>query len=395
MMNNQERRDLNGFLLRKNPVTMKTKINNRFIVTILTIVCILLLGGCEKKEDIIVGFSGCLTGRLSALGISGRDGVLLAVDQINRNQGINGRKVKLIVKDDRQDSKTALRVDRELIEKGAVAVIGHMTSSMSAEATPLFNSERRVLLSPTSTTNDLSGKDDYFLRTGLPDIAQTNQLAAYATTTLNLKKMAGIFDQTNQVFTKGWINNFAEAFQENGGELKPIISFTSAKKTNYRELSENLTRNKPEGVVIVAGSLETALFSQHLKKSFPDLLILTSGWAKTQGLIENGGPAVEGIVLPQSHNPNSTRQTYLSFKKQYQDFYGKIPDFAAAGGYDAAMMLFEALQETTDPNQLKEAILNLKDFNGLQGRIRMDSYGDAIRKTYLVTVKNGQFFTLE
>ncbi|MFP3912631.1 MAG: ABC transporter substrate-binding protein [Desulfobacteraceae bacterium] len=75
--------------------------------------------GCDReKEPIRLGFSGCLTGRLSDLGTSGRNGVILAVEQVNAAGGINGRPVELIVRDDRQDTAEALRVDRELMAGG-------------------------------------------------------------------------------------------------------------------------------------------------------------------------------------------------------------------------------------------------------------------------------------
>jgi len=369
--------------------------NHRIKASIILIVVLSFLIGCENKEDIIVGFSGCLTGRLSSLGIAGRNGVLLAIDQINKAQGINGHKVKLIIKDDQHDPKTALKVDQELIESGAIAVIGHMTSSMSLIVTPLFNKEHRVLLSPTSTTNDLTGKDDFFLRTALPDIGQTNHLANFVITELNIKRMIGIFDRTNQSFTEGWIQNFATAYRKSGGKLRTIISFASTDKTDYLTLSKRLLKDNPGAVAIVAGPLETALLSQHLKRLSPGLQLLSSGWAKTADLIENGGPAVEGIILPQSHNSNSKQPEFLEFKKQYTEFYGKPPNFAATGSYDATRMLFQALKKTTNPSLLKNTILNIRNFKGVQGNIRLDTYGDAIRKTFLVTVRNGQFLTLE
>jgi branched-chain amino acid transport system substrate-binding protein len=76
--------------------------------------------GCEKKkEPIKVGFVGGLTGRLSDLGSGGRNGVMLAVEEINNAGGISGRPVELITKDDKQDPEVAVKVDKELIDERA------------------------------------------------------------------------------------------------------------------------------------------------------------------------------------------------------------------------------------------------------------------------------------
>ncbi len=104
--------------------------------------------GCEKKENPIkVGFVGGLTGRLSDLGTAGRNGVILAVEEINSRGGINGRPVELITKDDKQDPELSLRVDRELVDEGVAAIIGHMTSVMSMAVLPFINEEKILMIS--------------------------------------------------------------------------------------------------------------------------------------------------------------------------------------------------------------------------------------------------------
>ena len=88
---------------------------------IVIIGCILLLvmgvSGCENTQPIKVGFVGGLTGRHSDLGITGRDGVIFAVEEINRAGGLNGRSVVLVIRDDKQDPEVARQVDKELIEE--------------------------------------------------------------------------------------------------------------------------------------------------------------------------------------------------------------------------------------------------------------------------------------
>ncbi len=95
----------------------------------------------NRNNTIKIGFSGCLTGHLSDLGIGGRDAVILAVKEINAKGGVNGKKIKLIIKDDKNDPAAAVKADKELVSSGCIAIIGHMTSSISiADARVLFKS---------------------------------------------------------------------------------------------------------------------------------------------------------------------------------------------------------------------------------------------------------------
>ena len=85
-----------------------------------TFFAFVLFSGCQNSEPIKIGFSGGLTGRLADLGLNGRNGVILAVEEINRNGGVAGRQIELLIRDDRQDPDVARTVDEELITKGSL-----------------------------------------------------------------------------------------------------------------------------------------------------------------------------------------------------------------------------------------------------------------------------------
>lgn len=352
------------------------------------------LSSCEK-EEIKVGFSGCLTGRLSDMGIAGRDGALLAVSQLNEQGGIGGRKVRLIVKDDKQEAATAITVDQELIDEGVVAIIGHMTSSMSLAVLELINREKIVMISPTSTSNQLTGLDDYFIRTALPDRIQIKQTANLAINKLNLGKIAILHDISNKAFTEGWRTTFSELFTDLGGVVVFQQSFTSGKDVGFKEIAESVIDSEAQGVVLIAGALDTALFSQHLRLQNDKLPLIATGWAKTPELIKHGGNSVEGLMLPQTHDSQNQNPRYLKFIKDFQENFGYEPNFAATGAFDAANLLFEAIGKAENQTDIKKAILSLKKFAGTQSVIEIDRFGDANRETFMMSVQNQTFVTLE
>ena len=173
----------------------KTKIYKSCFMSLFLIS--LIVFGCGDNEPIKIGFVAGITGRTSELGISERAGVMLAVAEVNASGGIKGRPIELIVKDDQNDTKTALEVDQELIERGVVAIIGHATSTMTKAVVPLVNQSKILMISPTASTTDLSGMDDFLIRiTPLSD-AEMSALAELANNR-DIKTIAIIYDFSNK-----------------------------------------------------------------------------------------------------------------------------------------------------------------------------------------------------
>lgn len=348
--------------------------------------------GCDReKAPIKLGFVGCLTGRLSDLGTSGRNGVILAVEQVNVAGGIHGRPVELIIKDDKQEKSEAVRADQELIAQGVVAIIGHMTSAMTMAVIPLINEQEMLMISPTTSTNALQGLDDYFVRVIPPNSAETHHLAQYAYREMGARTMTAACSLVNQAYTEGFLEDFTRAFQSLGGKVVSVEGFESGRQTDFITLARSLLRPNPDGVLMVAGSLDAAMICQHIRMLPSRTPILSCGWAMTDDFIQHGGRAVEGVVFSQLFDNKSRDESYVAFKTQFEVRFGNLPDFAASHGYEAARVVLNALSKNPDPEALKSTLLAQGTFEGVQGDLTMDQYGDPRRKRHLLRVKNGQF----
>jgi branched-chain amino acid transport system substrate-binding protein len=379
--------------------SMKNVKRKMFRTAFLLAACISLLSGlsgCDRKsQPVKIGFAGSLTGQFSDLGLAGRNGAILAVEQINNAGGIQGRPVELIVKNDQNDPDVAVQVDTDLINEGVAALIGHMTSTMSKAVVHLFNDAKIVMVSPTTTTNDLTGLDDYFFRTCTPDLDQTQQLIRYAFHERGLKKLAVVYDLANRGYSEGWVQNARSEFERLGGNFSRVVPFTSGKDTTHSDIVKELLSSHPEGILIIAAAIDTATICQELRKAGSHLPVFNSGWAAIPKLIQHGGSAVEGIALIRTFDEQSTREHYLEFKKHYYERFKIEPNFAAAGAYDAAQQLLNALAHAETPEHVKKAIAAQPLFHGLQGDISMDQYGDPRRDVFIFTVKNGEFTHLK
>lgn len=132
---------------------------------VLPIVLVFSLQGCFDKEDkeMKIGFIAGLSGKYSALGTSIRDGFILAFDEVNNT--INGKKIKIIQKDDKQDKDEAKKAIDYFVNNNIKLIVGNATSSMTAVSLPVINQQKdSLLISATSSSDDFTALDDNFLR---------------------------------------------------------------------------------------------------------------------------------------------------------------------------------------------------------------------------------------
>ena len=349
------------------------------------------LTGCSNEEPVKIGFIGGLTGRVADLGTSGRNGAILAVEQRNSMGGVNGRPVHLITIDDKQDKKKAAQALTSLLDQKVEAVIGHMTSSMSVANVPLVNKRKIVMMSPTSTTTYLKNLDDYFFRVCATTDNYGAEMARYFRNTKHLDKVIVIYDLGNKAYTESWTNHFSEEFTKLGGEIVQKATYTSGPETHFTEVVQQALQLETEGIIISGNAVDAARISQQIRKVNTSIPIGTSEWAATEKLIDLGGISVENVVVSQFFDRYSTLPRYIKFRDEFKKRFGQNPGFASVGGYDAANVVLDALEQKEKNQDLKQTILNIGTFDGVQGKITLNRFGDSDRATYLSVIQNGKF----
>lgn len=362
-------------------------------VLLLFVICLLIFA-CEKKTTIKIGYMGPLTGRLSDLGISGRNGAQLAIDHANQQLKEQKIELQLIAKDDRQDVEACLEVGQELVDEGVRAVIGPMTSDMSLAVLPLFEENGVTIISPTASTPKLTGLDDRFLRVNPPDRTEALSLAKYAAEELNLSHIVVFYDISNKSFSEGLYKTFDAALQQMGEIQVSAAPYLSDESVNFSELVAESLQKETDGVFLIASSLDSAQISQQVRKGFPDIAILATGWAMTDDFIQHGGKYVERAIFSHYHNNNSKAPAYIAFVKDYEEHFGNRPDFIAALSYNAARVIVEALEKNRDMDKIKETILQIGTFPALQGELKLDNAGDAYLERHYISIANGEYVDL-
>lgn len=350
--------------------------------------------GCSKP-DIKIGFAAGLTGRYSELGKSGMYGAMLAVDEINENGGINGRKLDLVIKDDKSDPKTSLDVDIELKESGCVAIVGHYISSVSSLTVPYVNNNDLLMISPTITTTNLSGRNDNFLRVA-PDVSRQAD-GLYELINSDRKINVGIFYSDENIAYSGDLKNvLVKKFNENGMIKYYEIPFSKEKPLITKNTIDMINMNSFDSIVIIASADDTAILCQYLYQNKLIIDKYCSTWALTGDLISHGGKSVEGMKGVNFVDYSSTNIDYINFKNAYMKKYSIEPDFSSIYSYETIKILEKALMKSKahSASEIKKTILAEGVFTGLQSEFSLDSFGDCERNLFVSKIVNSRLVAI-
>jgi branched-chain amino acid transport system substrate-binding protein len=353
----------------------------------------LLLSSCVVHSPIRVGFVGQLSGRESDLGIAERNGALLAVEEINARQGIAGRRIELIIKDDQGLPEVAQQVDRELVDEGVVAIVGHVTTAQSLAGLAVTKPAGVVMLSPSASSMELSGLDDGFFR-ACSDNQQDVRMLAAKMLEQGQQSLVIYYDQNNSAYALAYADGVQAAFEAGGGVVLEKVALP-ADAPDFSALVMLGRSAEPDAMLVIASAVDTALLIQRARLMDWNPAMYVSDWAYSEALVQTGGQAVEGVQLVAAFDMQMDTIALRNFKQRYQQRFGYEPNFGAMQGYESVILLERALQQTGGRAEgLPDALRSLENEVILGDPITMDAYGDVLRPVYWIQVQNGQLVTL-
>ncbi len=348
-----------------------------------------LLLGCSPTPPVRIGFVGGLSNGGSDIDQDGRNGLMLAVEQRNQTGGVHGRTIELLVQDHGQTPDKVLAAIQTLVDAKPDAVVGPFSSGVAATLLPVVNQAQLVLLSPTVTSLDFVGKDDFFIRLNR---STRDNAADYADMLYQRgqRKTAVAYDTRNASFSASWLKEFRTAFVAHGGSVVAEVAFGTADAGMAATVRQMLD-GRPDGLLFIAKTADVALLAQQAEKLAPGLPKSAAEWASSEALMALGGRAVEGLLTAQAFQRDDDSARYRAFHAAYLARFAREPGFSALAGYDAATVLLQALDQRTAGESVKDAILQHGPYQGLQQTIRFDRFGDTNRKMYFTEVHAGRF----
>lgn len=371
---------------------MKFKNSTLIILFIICISNLLYLSGCSKSPDPIkIGVLGTMSGINSDLSVSGRRGIELAIDEFNKAGGLKGKKLELVVKDDKNDSILALNLQKEFIKENISVVIGPYTSGMIVNSMNYLKDKDILFLGPTLSSDSLSGIDDNLIRF----IATTNEQAMVLANIAHKnqdKKFAVVYDLDNKGFNDSLYNNFKKLLELNKGEIILTKTFSSSLNVNYSSLAKDVLNSGATALFIIGNSKDNAEITQHIRKLNSKVHIYSPLWSNTADLIRTGGNAVEGMFIVGAIDLNDKSTEFVRFRDAYLDRYGENPTFSSVYSYETICALLAAMK--MGPNlmssTIKNNIIKTRYFQGLQNNYSIDKFGDTTRKYMIFKIESGQ-----
>lgn len=371
-------------------------VKRKGIIWIVFIVVIgLIIGRYMMTRPIYIGFSAGLSGHWSQLGVQVRNGFLKGVEDINATGGIKGRKIIPVIMDDRNDNDYTDVLIEEMLSKKIDFFIGFSISSMTPSIEKIMDRSDIFIISPTMSTNALTGRDDNFFRVCNASAAEAKSLLAILKED-GLRDFAILHDVSNRPYTGPMRDIIVELAPDYGLNLVHEEGFNS-KNVNYDVMIERLMSKGPKQIVTITSGVDTAEIVQRLRVAGSDAVLYAGAWATTDDLLVNGGKALEGMRVNGLSDISSTRESFLAFKEEIKASYGDEPTFPQIFGYESIQILKEGMVKANsfDTEDVKAAIIDIREFEGLQHTIEIDSFGDAHRPYYVYIVEDGQFKSLK
>jgi branched-chain amino acid transport system substrate-binding protein len=368
----------------------KSNCLNLFIIG--SLLFLLSLSGCVKETPIRIGITAQFTGKQADLGIHLRNGVELAVEEFNMVGGFNGRQVELLVEDDLGTPQGAKDAENKLIDKGVVAVIGHVTSDQTLAGYEVAEQRGVLLFSATAAASEMTGIKDLFYRIASSTDSMGHVFASYLYNDRKIDSIAIILDEDNKSFTESWANAFSETFQKLGGKINYTEKIFSSKSPDYSISVKKLKDSTANAVLIIASPYDTALIAQtiNLQNWTPELF--TTSWAQGDMLFQTGGKTIEGMEIIVFFNVNDKTSELEKFKKKYLERFNTEPVFTAMQGYETMQLLLTALQKTGGSStNLGQELIGIQDYIGLNGSVQLDEYGDVVRDLTIQKIVDGKF----
>ena len=350
--------------------------------------------GTEIGKTFKLGYDLELSGAVAAYGNAGKNGANLAVDEINKSGGINGKQITVVSKDNKSDNAEAATVVSNLINNDKVnAVIGSMTSGAVKSMTPNITKGAVPLVTPAGTDDTLTvtnGKvNEYIFRSTFQDSYQGKVLANYTTNELKAKKVVLYYDNSSD-YAKGIAKSFEKTYD---GKIVDKVSFQSGDKDFQATLSK-IKGEDFDAIVMPGYYNETGLITKQARELGIEQPILGGdGFADPTFITLAGDSAATNVYYVSGYSAKAlATDTTTKFIAAYQAKYKSEPSMFDALSYDAVYMVKQAAEDTKAKTSVavKDGLAKLKNFKGATGEITVDKDHNPVKEAVVIKLENGK-----
>ena len=380
----------------------------KFALTLVSLASVALLAACgevsttgnsgsasgtEIGKTLKIGFNFEETGDVASYGTAEQKAAKLAVDEINKAGGVDGKQIEVTDKDNKSELSEASTVSTNLVTQAKVnAIIGPATSGGTGAAITNAAKASVPLITPSGTQDDLTKGQDYLFRTTFIDSFQGKILSKYVTDNLKAKKVVLYYDNSSD-YAKG----IAKAFQEEyKGEIVATETFAS-KDTDFQAALTKFKGKDFDALVVPGYYTEAGKIVNQARGMGIDKPIVGGDGFNSEEFISQATPAASTNVYYVSGYSTSGNMTAKAkkFLEAYKAKYNEEPSMFSALAYDSVYMVAEASKGAKNSVDIKENLAKLKDFEGVTGSITMDKNHNPVKSALMIGLKDGKVDTVE
>ncbi|MEO7328500.1 MAG: ABC transporter substrate-binding protein [Minicystis sp.] len=355
-----------------------------------------LTAGCDcgggSGTEWKVGAYLPLSGADAQYGTDTKEGIELAVAEINDAGGVKGRKIKVIYEDDKSLPLETTNKVLQLIERDkVVALLGEVTSSRS-KAGGIVANRKGVPMITTSTNADVTKVGPFVFRNCFTDEVQGKWGADFVVNTLGKKRIALLF-ASDDLYSSGLAAEFRAHALALGAAIVIEKSFLKT-ETNFTTYLNDIKEKKPE--VIYSPTYYAAMIPiarQARAAGLTDTVFVGGDGWDAEELLQDAGDEMEGAFFTNHYAPDVPWIASKTFIAHYNARFHHPPMGAAALGYDATKILGEAMARArgSSADDLREAIQATRSFPGATGTISIDAERNADKSVVIVQIKAKKF----
>lgn len=379
--------------------------HKKIALTALTFLASIALAACSKSPDVTANATGTtigdtikvgvnleLTGTVAAYGNAENNGIKLAVQEINKAGGVDGKKIELVTKDNKSENAEASTAATNLaIQSQVNAMIGPATSGAVAAASLNAQKTGVPLLTPSGTQDDLTldtvdGVKKYVFRTTFQDSFQGQVLAQYAYSNLNAKKVVLYYDNSSD-YAKGIAEEFKKKYQ---GDIVTTATFASGDK-DFQSALTKIKNLDYDAIVMPGYYTETGIITKQARDMGISVPILGPDGFSDDSFADLAGKANANSVYYVSGYSTKTALSGKAndFIKAYKAKYGSEPNMFAALSYDSVYMIAKAAEGAKTSIDIANNLAELKNFDGVTGKMTIDKKHNPIKTALMVIMKDG------
>ena len=351
---------------------------------------VIALPPVQAADSIKIGVVNMLTGPLAEAGRFTVNGLALAQEDINQAGGILGRKLELYTEDNASTNPGTVLAFSKLANEGdVVAIVGPIASTQIQAASPAI-AKAGIPTMIGGTDPSLTRVNNRWVFRARPnDLYSSQVIADFGVNTLKLKKWAII--HATDAFGAGGAKALTEAL----GKLDVTPVLDQGYASNMQDFTAIVLAIKKSGADVVGTYMtypsDQAIFAKQLRQLGVTVQWVGSPTTCAVTTITLAGEALHGSYSVADFTIDATDAT-RAFTKKYRDRYGINPDNFAGWSYDALHILAKAINDakTTDNEAVRNAILAIKGYKGLEGNYEFDKNGDGLHGYNVVKNEGGK-----